>query len=61
MPPNEQLLKEKYTELRIKMKKCKNGSLEKREVKNELKTFIKEVEAVFGKKTVKFLTEKKHG
>ena len=58
---NEELLKEKYTNIRIKMKKCKNGSLEKRELKNELKSLIKDVESAFGKDAVIFLTKREYG
>ena len=58
---NEELLKEKYTNIRIKMKKCKNGSLEKRELKNELKSLIKDVESAFGKDAVVFLTKREYG
>lgn len=58
---NEEKLKQKYTDIRIRMKKCKNGSLEKRAVKSELNKFIKEVEFSFGRDVVLALTKKKHG
>jgi galactitol-specific phosphotransferase system IIB component len=58
---NEELLKEKYIDIRIRMKRCKTGSFEKRVIKKELTTFIKEVESSFGKEAVVFLTKKPYG
>ena len=60
MPLNEQILKERYADIRIRIKKCKNGSLEKRALKRDLNTLLKHVEESFGREAVVFLVKKKY-
>lgn len=58
---NEETLQQKYTDIRVKMKKCANGSLEKRVLKEELSALLRAVESLFGRDVVINLTRKKHG
>jgi hypothetical protein len=56
---NHEILKERYTEYRIKIKKLPNGSLAKRELKEELSLFLKEVDETFGRSVVDSIIKKK--
>ena len=55
---NQQKLKDKYTSYRMKIKKLKNGSLEKRELNKEMSGFLKSVAQVFGQDAANELTKK---
>ena len=56
---NHEVLKARYTEYRIQIKKLPNGSLEKRRLKEELSLFLKEVDAAFGRDVVDSIIKKK--
>ena len=58
MQDNQQKLKEKYTDFRIKMKSLKPGE-ERSKVKREMSDFLESVAIVFGQDVVNSLTKKK--
>lgn len=58
MQKNQEALKEKYTQYRIKMKSLKQGDARSL-VKKEMSDFLESVAIVFGQDVVNQLTKKK--